>query len=879
MLAEKFSEDEAEDETKQQRVRRLAASLASKSVTTDTDTTKSATTKTATSVNLERRTPRTKPSSVVTVDRETAAARLSFLSPLTPATRAGKRSSSASEWDTEPTSNSDSNEDATPSKKARVAAAEVELLTYRKTSNQKQKSRTNICRIWENEKQAFKVATATYNHEKRKKNGRSAQQVVDRINSQRNSNLNKRTIQHHVKLGNIGVSPTKRGPNPGNLSNKTWACLKDAFVSYIEINQANGDTHKNTRQDLKPLVNKAIDSKSDSWNMVDRLLDHTGVNLNATVNRAAEERRVRWCTYRNLKMWFGKWRQRLEELGFGYTDDDGKFVIPEDQLRRILNLDETNLSVDGSNQRRGGRPAVAFVNPSLPRLGEQVPKSGYSLTLITGSTAAGEALPPHFQFATRATDPARIKIRFDAPRYTKRVRGTFGNRDSDGNLRERIWPCTFASNEKGGMDDQQFKEYIKTNILPLYPDVANEDGKRVVIKLDSGPGRKNQELLAQLRVMGFILFPCVPNSTAVTQEADQSYGVFKTKLRQNLARITSDRLEHGKPAAIPPHLIGLLVFGGVDPDTHCTVPHDAFAIAFTKAKNLSSWAKVGAAPFTEACLKSHLVRHDGKDDPLWKRFQQMERQNELACLLLTEGSYYGHHLRVELKENLTTPQSVTVPQTQEHLEALAKAKTHGELFFVTGGDHLTTDDAFKAAELKNREKDIELMEKDKEQRIAAEEKERAALAILEVEPPIEVDHLTGKQLKILLSFYGVKNKDQGRNVAEMRTKYSALKASNATPQQYQKWTEADEEELTYLKDSEIGMKDTAVGRYEQNQKIVMKEIAKKMPMEDKLQFIREVMGEDTIAAAAAKDTEECEQGDSDLSTVYEVPPWAQSKNT
>jgi hypothetical protein len=50
------------------------------------------------------------------------------------------------------------------------------------------------------------------------------------------------------------------------------------------------------------------------------------------------------------------------------------------------------------------------------------------------------------------------------------------------------------------------------------------------------------ELLAYLRFHGFLLFPGVPNTTAVTQETDQSYGPFQSKLRSNLEIIVDERL-------------------------------------------------------------------------------------------------------------------------------------------------------------------------------------------------------------------------------------------------------------------------------------------------------------------------------------------------
>lgn len=53
-------------------------------------------------------------------------------------------------------------------------------------------------------------------------------------------------------------------------------------------------------------------------------------------------------------------------------------------------------------------------------------------------------------------------------------------------------------NEKGGMDDDEFAKYVKNNIMPLYPDALDIPGKQVMVKLDSGPGRCNLLLLAEL---------------------------------------------------------------------------------------------------------------------------------------------------------------------------------------------------------------------------------------------------------------------------------------------------------------------------------------------------------------------------------------------
>ena len=84
----------------------------------------------------------------------------------------------------------------------------------------------------------------------------------------------------------------------------------------------------------------------------------------------------------------------------------------------------------------------------------------------------------------------------------------------------------------------ELDKYIKNSILPLYPDIADVPLKRVALKVDSGPGRMNVEMLAALRVQGFYLVPGVPNSTSTTQETDQSYGPFKSCYRSNIRTVS-----------------------------------------------------------------------------------------------------------------------------------------------------------------------------------------------------------------------------------------------------------------------------------------------------------------------------------------------------
>ena len=58
--------------------------------------------------------------------------------------------------------------------------------------------------------------------------------------------------------------------------------------------------------------------------------------------------------------------------------------------------------------------------------------------------------------------------------------------------------------------------------------------------------------------------------------------------------------------------------------------------------------------------------------------------------------------------------AVTVVNTRERQEAIAAANTHGATFFVTGSEHMTSNDMFKAAEINRRKAEAaERREKEK----------------------------------------------------------------------------------------------------------------------------------------------------------------------
>ncbi len=189
-------------------------------------------------------------------------------------------------------------------------------------------------------------------------------------------------------------------------------------------------------------------------------------------------------------------------------------IIPIKQLKRIVKIDETCVSLDGSDNVRGGRPEVILYNPRIHQVGKAISKCSLTSTMITGSNAAGEAIMPHFQYQSKAKSEDMMRLQYDVAEHMPLLVGQFRLG------KEQSWPVTFGQNEKGGMDKVEFEKYLLNSIVPLYLDGKNMPGHLVLLKVDSGPVRMNIRLLSKLQCLGFILYPGVPNTTHMTQETD-----------------------------------------------------------------------------------------------------------------------------------------------------------------------------------------------------------------------------------------------------------------------------------------------------------------------------------------------------------------------
>ena len=130
----------------------------------------------------------------------------------------------------------------------------------------------------------------------------------------------------------------------------------------------------------------AAEGETQAHHLIARVVRDFNTELKAGKVKNAEDRRILWTNYWNISQWFDNWENDLVELGLAVHDPmSGKVTIIEDQLRNIINLDETALSLDGSTQNKGGRPEMILSDPRFPMVGRMTSKSSLSMMLICGS--------------------------------------------------------------------------------------------------------------------------------------------------------------------------------------------------------------------------------------------------------------------------------------------------------------------------------------------------------------------------------------------------------------------------------------------------------------------------------------------------------------
>jgi hypothetical protein len=239
------------------------------------------------------------------------------------------------------------------------------------------------------------------------------------------------------------------------IDGDTYPILLEAYITHCQLLQANGRKEPNIK-DLFTQTKVAMnikDRRTVESLVQNRLCSNAAGTFKASKQYDQEAGRIAWTTSSNLNTWLDSFERHSVELGFAQRECSGGsigFIHPE----QIFNLDETNVSLDGSSGNRGGRPTTTFYDPNLSRTGNAQSKTSGQCTLIFGSNALGQPLPPHFQLKTNTKIEEHIKIRLDVLEHIPKIRAGYG----DG---RKEHSCTFGANEKGGMNTPESKKYVE----------------------------------------------------------------------------------------------------------------------------------------------------------------------------------------------------------------------------------------------------------------------------------------------------------------------------------------------------------------------------------------------------------------------------------
>jgi len=304
--------------------------------------------------------------------------------------------------------------------------------------------------------------------------------------------------------------------------------------------------------------------------------------------------------------------------------------------------------------------------------------------------------------------------------------------------------------------------------------------------------------------------PGVPNTTQVTQETDQSYGQYKSTYRRNLRLLSQRRQPWKKPAVLTD--LAILVFGGEDRITGAKL-ENTFEKAFSKEKNLSCWRKCGAVPLTLSPLSNPNVRQeverlDGQNNKSQEDRKQIEQWNHYYCDFLTAHGYAGYHLMGYAPIRKTTP-AITIPNTNERVQAIRDAKSSGMMFYATGGQHLNSDDFFIARAMAKREGKASAKMKQKAIRLEVIALDQEAKSLLQ-EKAFDLTAETEKkfvlpEIKLLCKWKCLKL------TATKKQDFVSAHVAAARPPSPERWTIEDEQALLNIQSQNIHLKDTALG--------------------------------------------------------------------
>lgn len=239
-------------------------------------------------------------------------------------------------------------------------------------------------RVTKHEEGGFSYASKQWRTEVKKRKGKqiSPAQLVATINKERGTSICKHTIRARVHMDCRHTAPKMGGKGRKPVTAiETEVALSNVLSIYIKrctVRMKRKPKQKDLIKKLD-LCMSAGGSKISSFHNFFRQITKkisTAIEVSKGSTRM-EQRRIEWTTHRNIMKWFDTLREKLITLGFSQIATEynktcgvtGEIAFIEGQTYRILNLDESEVSLDGTSKHSGGRPDTEYAstNSNIPK--------------------------------------------------------------------------------------------------------------------------------------------------------------------------------------------------------------------------------------------------------------------------------------------------------------------------------------------------------------------------------------------------------------------------------------------------------------------------------------------------------------------------------
>jgi hypothetical protein len=194
-----------------------------------------------------------------------------------------------------------------------------------------------------------------------------------------------------------------------------------------------------------------------------------------------------------------------------------------------------------------------------------------------------------------------------------------------------------TQNETAGVDAPLFRAWIEEAVLSAFPDLSLEVGHRVLVCVDGGPGRMDQDTLKWAAEIGIDFFAKCPNTSSVSQEMDRLYAQLKRFMSDNANTIAAELKKMNKSPQLNKSHVPRILTGAPCQDFDDPLPRNPCGEALCAAAVCDAWLAVGAVPHTRAMLNDPSVRHELREgDPSAGGYADMNAMHLAAIAALNK---------------------------------------------------------------------------------------------------------------------------------------------------------------------------------------------------------------------------------------------------